>query len=107
MTQTQNKVAAADIRIYADQSIALITPVTPKGRDWCDDEIFDAKPGRNRVGQSIPCELRYIQEICSGMLTDGLVLEKDGMRMFEGSDGTLLLKPFADETPNKGTNNGN
>jgi hypothetical protein len=83
-----------DFSIYADASVALITPLTSQANTWVTTYLRDSVS--YRYGDSIPCELRYIREICIGIIRGGLTITKDNMRMLINEDGELVLTKISD-----------
>lgn len=78
-----------DFNVYSDESVGLVTPQSDKARRW-----FHEFTGGELVqyGNGYAVELRYIQDLCHGMLDAGFTVEKDGMSMFRSADGDLVLE---------------
>ncbi|MFI5386433.1 MAG: hypothetical protein ACHQ50_09965 [Fimbriimonadales bacterium] len=78
-----------DFEVYADQSVGLATPMNERARRW-----FLEWTGGELVayGNGYAVELRYVQELCHGMLDAGFTVTKDGMSMLRGADGDLVLE---------------
>lgn len=78
-----------DFSIYADRSIALATPQNERARHWflefTGGELVEYNGG-------FAVELRYIQDLCGGMLDNGFTVEKDGMSMVRSVEGELVLE---------------
>jgi len=53
-------------------SLALFTPMTPAAHQWVEGNV-DVEPWQ-RMGASIACEPRYLDNIIQGMQDDGLVV---------------------------------
>jgi hypothetical protein len=82
-----------DFSIY-HSGIVVVTPQTQEARDWCGENLQEGSDG-----SPVNCERNYAEDICRGILRDGLTIEKDGMRMVLEPDGdyddgfALILKP--------------
>ena len=55
-------------------TVYLVRPLSPEGEEWLDENTPDDAP---RLGNSLAVEWRYIDDILSGMLLDGLVAGVD------------------------------
>ena len=68
-----NKIEPApDVRIANHGSVVLLHPQSPTGQAWLDENIgADALT----FGRAIVCEPRYVSDILTGMVADGLVVE--------------------------------
>lgn len=80
-----------DFSITDGGSIYIITPQTDAGREWWEDHVPDAQSW----GMGYAVEHRYIQDISTGILNDGLSITKDGKTMQFGTlpdnEGELVL----------------
>jgi hypothetical protein len=54
-------------------SIALFTPMTPEAHRWVEENVQIAD--WQRMGCSVACEPRCLDQIVEGMQQDGLVVE--------------------------------
>jgi hypothetical protein len=53
------RIAAADVRLYYQGSVFLLTPLSPAGQEWLANTIPDQPPGPVRV------PLRYLDQVLS------------------------------------------
>ena len=63
----------ADVLIENHGSISLFTPMTVNAHEWIEEHVR-IEPWQ-RLGPSIACEPRYLDQIIDGMQQDGLVVE--------------------------------
>jgi hypothetical protein len=63
-----------DIEIWNATSFYMLQPVTDAGQLWVSRNISDAL----RLGDSVPIEPRYIEDIALGIMQAGLSLSVDG-----------------------------
>ena len=63
----------ADVFISDHGSIALVTPMTPDANRWLDEHV-QIEPWQ-RMGASIACEPRCLEQLVAGIQEDGLVVE--------------------------------
>ena len=62
----------ADVMIENHGSIALFTPMTPDAHQWVEENA-NVEPWQ-RIGCSIACEPRCLDQIVEGMQESGLVV---------------------------------
>ena len=62
-----------DIRVNNTSSIAIITPLTRKAKRWI--EVNVSREGYQPYWPSLVVEARYLHDILTGMVNDGLHLE--------------------------------
>ena len=65
----------ADVLISAHGSIALFTPTTPVAHEWVEENV-QIEPWQ-RLGASIACEPRCLEQLIAGMQEGGLVVEPE------------------------------
>lgn len=63
----------ADVLIENHGSVALFTAMTPEAHDWVEENVH-VEPWQ-RIGCSIACEPRCLDQIVEGMQEGGLVVE--------------------------------
>jgi len=78
-----------DFLLY-DDGMSLLTPETIEARTWAAEHL-----GEDRV--TLPCgsigiDNNYVQDICHGILNDGLTIQMRGMTMYVGNSGDLCLR---------------
>ena len=64
---------AADVFIENHGSVALLTPMTSVAHQWIEEHV-EIEPWQ-RVGCSIACEPRYMEQLIDGMQEYGLDVE--------------------------------
>ena len=62
----------ADVLIDNYGSVAMFTPMTPDAHQWVEDHV-QVEPWQ-RMGCSIACEPRCLDQIIDGMQEDGLIV---------------------------------
>ncbi|MBS1722514.1 MAG: hypothetical protein JSS66_05845 [Armatimonadetes bacterium] len=82
-----------DFSVYDDGSICILKPLTQAGTDWMEQHIPDPVPW----GNGTAVERRFIQDICYGILGDGLSITKDGLTMAVQDGGLVLILPTEPE----------
>jgi len=65
----------ADIFIANHGSVALFTPMTAEAHEWIDEHV--QVESWQRMGASIACEPRCLEQLVEGMQSDGLVVEAE------------------------------
>jgi hypothetical protein len=65
----------ADVLIADHGSIALFTPMTPDAHQWVEEHV-QIEPWQ-RLGASVACEPRCLEQLVVGMQEDGLVVEPE------------------------------
>lgn len=60
-----------DIQFADHGSLVLLTPLTPAGAAWTDDNLADAM----RFGGSVAVDRRYASDVLMGADDDGLTCE--------------------------------
>ena len=83
---------AYDFSVGGSDSVYLLTPQTDAAAVWAADYI---SADRSYLGNSIAVEYRYLQDLCVGILNDGLSIEKDGMEMYVQDDELYVREPLA------------
>lgn len=63
-------IADADVRVDADGSLVLFTPLTDAGRAWIDEHT-ETEPWQ-WLGPALCVEHRYAADLVHGMRNDGL-----------------------------------
>jgi hypothetical protein len=71
MPETTSTPAIADLTVNNQGSIFLLTPETPAGKAWIDQNIPDEAM---RMGPSVVVEHRYIGNIVEGAIHDGMIV---------------------------------
>ena len=66
---------AADVFIADCGSVALFTPMTPVAHQWVEENV-QVEPWQ-RMGASIACEPRCLDDLVEGMRQDGLAVEPE------------------------------
>jgi len=64
----------ADVLIENHGSIAMFTPMTPAAHEWVDDNV--EVESWQKMGPSIACEPRCLDNLVEGMREAGLVVEE-------------------------------
>jgi hypothetical protein len=72
LTSEEDKQMTADVMIENHGSIALFTPMTPDAHQWVEENA-NVEPWQ-RIGCSIACEPRCLDQIVEGMQESGLVV---------------------------------
>ena len=62
-----------DFNLYRDQSLAVITPLTPEAREWTDEHVNV----ETEWGAGFVVEHRYLNDIVIGLVKDGLTIGED------------------------------
>jgi len=63
----------ADVLVENHGSVALFTPMTPEAHEWIDENVT-VEPWQ-RIGCSIACEPRCLDQIIDGMTESGSVVQ--------------------------------
>ena len=63
----------ADVFIENHGSVALFTPMTPDAHRWIEEHV-EVEPWQ-RIGGSIACEPRFLDQLVEGMQESGLVVK--------------------------------
>jgi hypothetical protein len=63
----------ADVLVENHGSVALFTPMTPEAHQWVEENV-EIEPWQ-RMGCSIACEPRCLEQLVKGMQQGGLVVE--------------------------------
>ena len=63
----------ADVLIENHGSVAMFTPMTPDAHHWVEENVH--VESWQRIGCSIACEPRYLDQIIDGMTESGLIVE--------------------------------
>ena len=87
MTDTNE--STFDFMVFADQSIAVVTPNNAWADDWLSKHT---SAEQSQLGRGIAVELRYIRDLCNGILDAGFTITKDGCLMVRRRDGELILE---------------
>ncbi len=64
---------SADVLVESHGTVALFTPMTADARQWIDENVH--VESWQRIGASIACEPRCLDQIVEGMQKGGLVVE--------------------------------
>jgi hypothetical protein len=64
---------AADVLVENHSSVAVFTPMTPDAHQWVEEYVH-VEPWQ-RIGCSIACEPRCLDQIIEGMQESGLIVE--------------------------------
>ncbi len=64
---------SADVLVESHGSVALFTPMTEAANDWVEENVH--VESWQRIGCSIACEPRCLDQIVEGMQESGLVVE--------------------------------
>lgn len=59
----------ADLEVHDQGSIVLLTPTTDTGREWLTNAVDDEAQW---FGPSLAVERRYVEDIVTGAVNDGL-----------------------------------
>ena len=65
----------ADVLIADHGSIALFTPMTPEAHCWIEEHV--EIESWQRLGASVACEPRCLEQLVEGMRDVGLVVEAE------------------------------
>ena len=65
----------ADVLIADHGSVALFTPMTPIARQWVEENV-EVEPWQ-RVGGSVACEPRCLNDLVAGMQEEGLAVDSE------------------------------
>ena len=76
----------ADFTVLGAGSIYLLTAHSADAGDWVDSHLHDC----GALPHCVAVECRFIQDICFGILGDGLTIEMDGRPMIV-QDECLIL----------------
>ena len=63
----------ADVLLENHGSVALFTPMTAEAHEWIDENVH--VESWQRLGASIACEPRYLDQLIDGMTESGLIVE--------------------------------
>lgn len=77
-----------DFTVTADSSIAIITPNSDQAKAWWEEYVAE---DAIQFGGGYGVELRYIRDICTGIIMEGMTIEKDGMNMALKDDELVLV----------------
>lgn len=75
-----------DISIYGEGSVYLVRGVSTAGTEWIDANLPE---DAQRLGDSVAVEHRYIDNIATGMLSEGLRVTLNGRALALGNPITL------------------
>lgn len=78
-----------DFQVEGDDSVCILVPTTADAAAWVDEHISDEAM---QWGNGVVIEHRYVQDVCLGILDDGLTITKDSKEMFVGQGAGLFLK---------------
>ncbi len=62
----------ADFRVSGGGTVYLLVPLTSAAHEWIDAHVGD---DAQTLGDSVAVEHRYIEDIVSGIRSDGLTVE--------------------------------
>jgi len=65
----------ADFKWFNDGSIVVLTPQSDEAEAWLDDNVMT--PETMRWGRGIVVELRYINDLITGITADGFTVEEE------------------------------
>jgi len=65
----------ADFRLTYHGTITTITPLSDACREWVEENV--ASEPRQRFGNSIAVEPRYVEHLAEAMIEEGFVVEGD------------------------------
>ncbi len=65
----------ADVLVANHGTVALFTPMTPDAHRWVEENV-EVEPWQ-RLGSSIACDPRCLEQLVEGMREDGLVVEPE------------------------------
>jgi hypothetical protein len=65
----------AGFKWFNDGSIVVLTPQSDEAEAWLDDNVMT--PETMRWGRGIVVELRYINDLITGITADGLTVEEE------------------------------
>ena len=83
----------ADVLIENHGSVALFTPMTPDAHKWVKEHV-EIEPWQ-RIGASIACEPRCLEQLVEGMQQDGLVVDRSRDRT---TNRRMTYQPYELET---------
>ena len=66
----------------------MVYTLSDEAKIWWKENVYDELA----FGGGFACEPRMIQDLCHGILGDGLTITKDGKEMYISDDDELCLR---------------